>query len=295
MLLTQDKKPKYFDVSQFIFVVLVLGVFDSFYFAFGVYKMTPYIFPNGCNQIIISILFGLIWFVIHLVLYKCISNYNENGSGYFKRIIGVDIDGVLNKHEEQFTKIYNKNNKDKISIDDITTLPVSKSGVINRSCEQSVFKTEEYWEGMPPVEDASIYITEEMKNKLGYKIHIFTWRAWTVPQNSKSKFSIKTHTKKWLISHNIKYDKLNFEEGNIDMPISVFSTKYRTRYFYAAKRNIKYFIEDNFENAEKLSNICKYVFLVNHKYNENKDIILPYNIIRVDNISEVFEWIKKLD
>ena len=64
---------------------------------------------------------------------------------HFKRIIGVDIDGVLNKHVEQFVNIYNKlycnqDGKAELKASSITTLPVSKSGIISREDEQEVFK-----------------------------------------------------------------------------------------------------------------------------------------------------------
>ena len=51
-------------------------------------------------------------------------------------------------------------------------------------------------------------------------------------------------------------------------------------------------MEDNYDNAEKLSHICEYVFLVDHLYNQTKE--MPYNIIRVSNWKEIHSWIKKL-
>lgn len=308
VLLTQDKKPKYFDVSQFIFVVVVLGLFSSFYFGFGIY--TIIYLPGICcewpikNTLLITLLATICWFTLHMVTYKLMSNYNENGAAYFKRIIGVDIDGVLNKHEEQFAHIYNllfggKNGRPKLRSTSITTLPVSKSGVINRDDEQEVFKRCEYWDTMPENNDCDVYLTQEIKNKLGYKVYIFTWRDWDVRYKVSGeeveKYSIKKQTKKWLKDKGILYNKIYFEKGNIDRPVSAFDTKYKTRFFYSAIHNIKYFAEDNINNAEKLSHICKYVFLFNHEYNKNESIELPYNVIRVSSWSEVLDRIKELE
>lgn len=55
--------------------------------------------------------------------------------------------------------------------------------------------------------------------------------------------------------------------------------------------------EDNPEKAIQLSNVCKIVFLINHKYNNqkfNSDIPkqLPHNIIRVNNWIEIYNHLK---
>lgn len=105
---------------------------------------------------------------------------------------------------------------------------------------------------------------------------------------------IEKITKEWLKKNKIKYDKIKFEKGNHDRPVTAFSTKYRTRYYYSAKYNIKYFVEDSLENALKLSRICEYVFLINHKYNEsNASFEMPYNIIRVNGWDDILDFIKK--
>ena len=36
----------------------------------------------------------------------------------------------------------------------------------------------QYWDTMPENDECDIYLTEEIKNKLGYKVYIFTWRDW---------------------------------------------------------------------------------------------------------------------
>ena len=308
VLLSQDKKPKYFDSSQFIFVVIVLGLFDSFYLSFGVYTIIPLpgIYCEWVlkNSLLVAFLAFALWFALHMLSFKLMSNYNENGTAYFKRIIGVDIDGVLNKHEEQFVNTYNtlfcgQHSRKELNVSCITTLPVSKSGIINREDEHRVFKTCEYWDTMPENDDCNIYLPQEIKNKLGYKVNIFTWRDWDVCYKISGEhindYSIKNRTKEWLKEKGISYNKIFFEKGNIDRPITAFGAKYKTRFYYSAKQNIKYFVEDNIYNAEKLSHICKYVFLFSHEYNKNEHIALPFNVIRVSSWKDVLDKIKELD
>ena len=81
VLLTQDKKPKYFDVSQFIFVVVVLGLFSSFYFGFGIYTIIhlPGIYCEWVinNALLITLLVTICWFALHMITYKMMSNYKK--------------------------------------------------------------------------------------------------------------------------------------------------------------------------------------------------------------------------
>ena len=298
ILFSQDKKPNYADFHQFGYIVIVLNIFSSSYFSLGTYKVIQSFFADtslygfiASKQYLISVPFVL-FFSLGLILHRVVSQHSENGSSYYKRIIGVDIDGVLNKHEEQFVKFYNGQNDHKIRIEDITTLPVSKSGIIHKEDERKIFVKEDYWTSMPVIDGSSKIIKEEIYNLLGYKVFLFTFRDWKL-SDSHWRGKIKRITKKWLKENKLHYNKLKFESGNFDRPVSLFSRKYRTRFYFAQKYKIRFFVEDNYDNATRLSKICEYVFLINHKYNENAD--MPYNIIRVDNWEEIYELIKKLN
>lgn len=61
------------------------------------------------------------------------------------------------------------------------------------------------------------------------------------------------------------------------------------RYSFAKKRRISYFVEDEYENALRLSKICEIVFLVKQPYNIGKE--LPFNVIPVENINELEKYI----
>lgn len=302
VLLAQDKKPEYSDWQQFGFIVTVLGLFDSFYFAFGINKIisSPGIYCEWIirHLLLITVVIGFFWLLVHFFLHNWCSEVSEYGSDYYKRIIGVDIDGVLNKHEKQFVKIFNQiyRKRKSITVSDITTLPVSESGIVNRTEEHMIFNTLEYWSDMPVNDHVFENLIEEIRNKRGYKIYIFTWRDWEICRNIKGESvtsSINKQTRKWLKDNEILYNKLLFEKGNVDRPVSLFNVKYKTRYYYSKKYKIRYFVEDTAENAIKLSHICEYVFLINHQYNGN--IELPYNVVRVDGWDDILYWIKKFE
>ncbi len=298
ILFSQDKKPDYKDGNQFVFIVLVLSLFSAFYVAFGCYKLLTTIlgFSNVHCVVITSIVVGCLMLIISCIAYKYIAISSENGVAYYKQIIGVDIDGVLNKHEETFVYVLEKLTGEKYSAEDIKSLPVHISTNISREDEHSVFETKDYWELQSLNDEVKEYLNEEIHNTIGFKTYIFTWRNWNVCKNIAGQelcFNIEKHTKQWLKTKGVVFNKIKFEKGNYDSPISLFNSKYKTRFFYAQKYKIRYFVEDNLRNAEKLSRICEYVFLIDHPYNQTDK--LPYNVIRVCGWKDISEWIKKLN
>lgn len=118
-------------------------------------------------------------------------------------------------------------------------------------------------------------------------------------------FNIGSITKRWLdglwekLNHanpgdaHFHHKKLHIEKGNYNLPVGVKKSLYKNRYYFSQKYRIKYFVEDEVQKAIKLSSICKYVFLITHKYNEEyKD--LPFNVVRVNDWNEIYEKIKEL-
>ena len=194
ILFSQDKKPAYRDWNQFLFIVLVLGFFSAFYVAFGTYKLFTGIFGFSHVKYILMLTgaLGILMVIISCLVYVYITTYGENGTAYFKQNIGIDIDGVLNKHEEIFIEILNKQTEK--TIEKITHLPVHISGDITREEEHAVFETKEYWEKQQLSDGAKEYLIEDIKNTLGFNVYVFTWRNWNVNQNLKGEsvyFNIK--------------------------------------------------------------------------------------------------------
>ena len=104
---------------------------------------------------------------------------------------------------------------------------------------------------------------------------------------------IEKITKDWLKNNQLPSKRVIFEKGNVDLPIGTNKNVYKTRFYYAKTRKIKYFVEDEPAKAIKLSQICRYVFLVDHIYNQLNN--LPYNIIRVKNWSEIYDYLKEFE
>ena len=296
ILLSQDQKPDYKDYGQFVFIVLVLGCFSAFYSSFGFYKLLKHYFLKEDYVLLCSIGIAGLVLLLSIWIYLLICRRKENGTDYYKRRIGVDIDGVLNDHEKTFVEICNRINKTSLNVSDITSLPVHDSKIITLDQEQAVFRTKEYWKDQILAKNAKHILIDEIKNKYGYKPYIFTWRDWTIKKDLSGGdvyFNLKKQTKEWLNYNEIRYKKIVFEKGNIDRPVSAFQLKYRTRFYFSKKYKIRFFVEDNVYNAVHLAHICEYVFLINHEY--NKDGQLPYNVIRVSNWDEILSWIKKLN
>ena len=268
----------------------------------------------------------LFWLWFHFYLYRYYIKKAEIGSDFYSHTIGIDIDGVLNEHEQHFCKVYNENNEISITSDEITKMPVNECiPSVTKSSERKVFLEKSYWQEMPVKENASNTI-DELITKLGYKINIFTWREWGFNNlwaikflnanfvnkiryflpyyyyeifKKGRKFNIRKITRDWLNNNNIKFHKLTFEQGNLHHQVSSKKYKYKNRFYLSKERKIKFFVEDNPEKAFVLSNICNIVFLMNHKYNEHsynetipKD--LPHNIIRVDDWISIYNHLNKI-
>lgn len=283
VMLTQKHKPSYFDSAQFIFIVLALGLLESFYFGYAILELLT-VFGEWRW---IGLFAGILFFLIVLLTYRLQTLYAETGRQYYKQILGVDIDGVLNLHEKNFVRFYNSINNADIKEEDIISIPVYKSGIISEENERKVFQNRDYWNTLEADRQAVEKI-KRIQNSLGYKIEVFTWRAWEnfVPDINKL-------TKDWLKNNNIIFDKLKFEKGNYDIPIGTNKSQYRNRFYYAKTHKIKYFIEDEPIKAIKLSQICRYVFLIKHKYNETAK--LPYNVILVNDWCEIYEKLKEME
>ena len=275
-------KPKYKDNFQFIYIVIVILLIS-----------TSYLFLGLINHysILTSAFISLITSLIFYFFYCIFAKRAECGFDYYNHIIGIDIDGVLNEHESQFCKILYDETGITITEDQITQMPVNHIiDTVSEEDERKVFKNKDYWKYMPEKPSASKEI-KRIKNSLAYKIQIFTWRDWFE--------GIENITKQWLDNKGFVYDKITFEKGNLHHPVSLSKSKTQNRFYLSHKRKIKYFIEDDPDKAVILSDICKLVFLIDHKYNDpefNKDLSpkLPVNIIRIKDWREIYSILKRL-
>jgi len=317
--------PSYFEMSYFGPVVFVFGVMNSLYFgSFGYILFSKWF---CCFWSFFA--FAVIFFVSHFAIYLFYARYRE--MAYLKsRILGVDIDGVLNKHRDHFCKLLKENTGKNLNPDQILIMPVHEYPAlgITREEEREVFNDPKYWKEMPAIEQAAQNI-RKLRRLFKLKIHIFTWRPWPDTQNglfehirsfldacensfTKEILSISFRivrpikplleffkekplqqiTKDWLKNHGIKYNKFVFEKGN-DYSSDP-RGKFNNRFYKARMKRISYFVEDDLEKAIKLSYICDIVFLLSHPYNEPQQALPDeINALRKDlpsNIIRVKSW-----
>jgi uncharacterized HAD superfamily protein len=110
--------------------------------------------------------------------------------------LGVDIDGVLNKHRHQFTKLLEENVGIKLDPDSITTIPLHDCPAlkVSRDDEKQVFNDPRYWTEMLVRDDAAPNLAK-LRN-LNLKVHIFSHRAWPNTSGMKQPDREEMH-KEW--------------------------------------------------------------------------------------------------
>lgn len=116
----------------------------------------------------------------HVFAYVRVAQVRED-KYLHSNIIGVDIDGVLNKQPAQFCCFLERNTQKKIGLQQITTIPVHDCvGLdISRADESAVFDDPQYWIDMPAADDAADVLAR-LRNSTKLKVHMFTYRPWPV-------------------------------------------------------------------------------------------------------------------
>uniref|UniRef100_A0A7V4E5I0 Uncharacterized protein n=1 Tax=candidate division WOR-3 bacterium TaxID=2052148 RepID=A0A7V4E5I0_UNCW3 len=291
--------PSYFEKSVFLPVVLAFTIFNGFYFFVGFWLL---FYP----RMYLIFLLTLLLLVFQVLIYYFFARHRE--IGYLKsNIIGVDIDGVLNKHRGHFCRLLKEKTGKTVEPEKITCIPVHEipSLDVSRDDERKVFNDPTYWIDMPPDEKAPDVI-RRLKNIMNFKIYIFTYRPWPDEIDEKKLFDLvslfmqKTNnvslkmfllhlgikfkmssivrrfksepmrqiTVDWLRKNSILFDRLYIELGN-DFSSDP-RVKFINRFFLSRKKKIRFFVEDELDKAIKLSYICDLVFLIDHPYNQGE-------------------------
>ena len=113
---------------------------------------------------------------LHFFMYRFYSNHRE--FGYLKsNIIGIDIDGVLNRHRDHFCELVEEKTGRKIYPDQITHIPVHEIGLTTLEEDNDVFNEPRYWIHMPIAYDSSPNM-RKLRTTFKLKVLIFTHRAW---------------------------------------------------------------------------------------------------------------------
>ncbi len=326
--------PRYFEALNFLPVIFAFSIINSLYFLFGITAIQSL-------NIYLDLLIFVSLVASHFGIYYFYTQQSENT--YLRTShIGVDVDGVLNLHREHFCELANSKFKTSLLPEQITRYPVQDSPDIGitESQVKEIFRDPLYWSNMP-VSDGAARNIQRLRNALQLKVHIFThrpaptfdhqsldnkkrWRdvAASMVQHQfpyamfPSKLTrfhrflglrdpIQIITTMWLWKNGIEYDSLTIETGSENVPDA--SIAYKNRFRLAAKRKIRYFVEDDWEKATKLAYICDVVFLVDHPYNQqqganqrkHKDAFihgeLPANVVRVSSWDEIYRWVRQLN
>jgi uncharacterized HAD superfamily protein len=347
--------PAYHD-RPFAAMVLAFAIFNTLYVAFGFHLLilTQINGISSLNELgmstytraeILGIAAGAaVLFCAHFVLYTLVARYRE--FSYLRgSAIGIDIDGVLNKHREKFCEMAAAKLGKGIRPEDIKVLPVHENAhladQITRADERRIFNDPDYWTSMPELEGAADVI-RSIKTAFLLPVHIFTHRPWPDVRASGSddkklqrswrsaaramaaqanarpfvrlwvclvtglnhRVSIRYISRYWLRSRGIAFDSLLVERGNENIVYA--RGRYENRFNYARRKRIRFFVEDDWIKAIKLSYVCDVVFLMDHPYNQaaegdpskhaDASIIgkLPANVVRVKSWLELKKILSQL-
>jgi len=328
--------PGYYEPQLFWAIIFVFGLLNAIYIYLPLYLLllenikSLKSSPSWCwlspSTIILaaSVVFVALVIFLHWRFYCWLAKKREN-SYLRSNIIGVDIDGVLNKHIEQFCNILKEQTGKSIDPSSIITIQVHKNSEldVSKEEEESVFNELRYWTEMPPMEKASHFINK-LREIYHLKTFIFAYRPWQLEGKTKGwlktfsrQLSLKKITEKWLKDNKFTYNRFILETDdeysyypskktlNIFKKTSNIFKKTSNRFYISRKYRVRFFVEDELEKAIKLSNICDVVFLISHPYNElgnsvdkrtdmNRIDELPDNIVGVQSWEEIYKYIRNL-
>lgn len=176
-------EPRYFWPVVLTFVFLNTSYFVAGFSLWSHSKIEEY-FPLWPS------VFALGFFAaLHFLFYSSYARHRE--LGYLETsAIGIDIDGVLNKHREHFCEILKLKTGKTLHPDQIRRYPVRENrGLgIKEDDENAVFHDPTYWTNMPVMAGAEKTL-RKLQNDLNLKIYIFSYRPWPVPVGTSAQNS----------------------------------------------------------------------------------------------------------
>lgn len=228
--------PIYREFEYFGPVVITFGLLNSLYFY--LFSILLWLILFGGIRFLnpIIIFFTAVFGVLHYALYIILAEHRENK--YLRsNTIGVDIDGVLNLHRDQFCKILKKKTNKTITPEQITKIPVKYCPDLKVTGQDEiiVFNEPSYWTQMP-CDPKVAGIIRNLRNSLQVKIHIFTSRPWPIT-NQLSKVGREKMEQKWKNASRAYskqvYHGLPFRQKVVIWLKSIITTlPYKKRLFY---------------------------------------------------------------
>ena len=300
---TTTSLPNYIERWYFGFVVMIFAGVGAGYLGAGAYVWWHHAeWPLGwLAELVIA------FAVLHWLLYAKLAEHRERT--YLRRpIIGVDVDGVLNTHRQQFCEVLKTQVGKDLKPDEINRIPVHEiegTSVTERD-EHAVFNWAPYWVSMPPIHADIGFQIDKLRNLLGYRVWIFTHRPWPEPamlqeQHRKAYWSewkkaswwaLPTRfahgMDAWLENHGIpglvrgrlirsitsrwlRRQQIHYDKLIIEggnTSTADARMLTRNRFRFAKENEFRAFVEDDLAKATKLSTICQVVFLIDHPYNQ---------------------------
>lgn len=301
-------QPAYVEHLYFFPVVLSFALFNTFYLFWGLTLLGGTTLTDVTFQSIPGwAWWGLGFLVVHYGVYRWYAWDREHS--YLKPYaVGVDIDGVLNRHREHFCKLLEENTGKKLDPQSITTIPLHDCPAlgVSREDEKLVFNNPRYWSDMEPLNEAA-HNLDKLRN-MNLRVHMFSHRAWPntfgisaadeskiqqqwrkraselieraysrksfsgLWQKARLKLNISAGPIEQLTKCWLRLNNLNWDKLTIERgneDVADPQGHFRNRLYIARKKRFKFFVEDDLEKAVKLAYICDVVFLLDHPYNRN--------------------------
>jgi hypothetical protein len=219
--------PAYRDMP-FGFVVLAFALFDTLYIGLGAHFLIASQIdgPLSVQRLGFSgySRWGMVWFSIgvvaafgaHFVAYYVFSKQREYS--YLRATaIGIDIDGVLNRHREKFCEMALSKLNKQLKPDEIKVLPVRENtGLaqpITRDDERAIFNDPQYWVDMP-VLDGAADVIKTIKSSYLLPVHVFTHRPWpdVAVRQGASRQQMRALRKSWRNAADAMARRANVKE-----------------------------------------------------------------------------------
>jgi uncharacterized HAD superfamily protein len=307
--------PPYYEKLYFLPVIFVFALLDAFYPTAGfLFYFDQVQIPIYSWQFAIGVSVAILFGFAHWPVYAYLARHRQ--AIYLKRpAIGVDIDGVLGAHREHFCKMLHELRGKGIDPDKITVIPVHQCNdlgvTVTTADEQAVFNHPDYWQKMPVMAGAAEALGR-IQAVLGFAVYIVTHRPWpntsTFPDANASDYremwkrvtwrwhrqgrAINLITQQWLDQARLPSTSLTVETS------TVHDSRRRTytndRFALAMREQLRFFVEDNPDNARRLANICDVVFLMSQPYNRSPIDPLPNNVKRVESWHEIYLLLREM-
>ena len=216
-----------------------------------------------------------------------------------RKIVGVDIDGVLNRYGRHFCQELKRKSGKEIEYSKISRIPITDCPNVDVNIEDVllVFNDPEFWQRVPPDEFAAEGLRELFEKN--YSIIIFTYRPWphldvsndlqvkkTIDEwqkygfaLSKPKDAIRDITKDWLEESKMVFDTL-FVMTDRNMIET-------DRFEYCKLNSVDVFVEDDMSNAKRLAEFVTTVIVVDRPWNRDGRGNMPENVVFTSGWTEI--------